>query len=578
MVTVLMVAPGLTTAWSVQAPRDGAFREGRGSISGVVVAAEGGAPVARATVTLGSGTLAGFTVVSDAEGRFTFDRLPAGQFTLTASKPSFVTLPYGQTEPGRGSGLPIALKDGERLTGVQWALPRAASITGRVLDHAGRPMRGAVIALQQRRSVDGQIQLVACCGQARTDPNGLYRLAGLDPGEYAVSSLPPADYRFIPEVMSSFGSETRAVTADEVRWAQRELEIAAGRAGAAAGRLPEPPHGPTVSYGRTYFPGTFDPSRLSMIAIKAAEERRGVDISMPLQPTAFIQGRGVGPDGQPPVNATFAFSDGWSTATIGLAPDGTFSRRNLLPGRYTLTVRGRGSSLWGSEVVELNGADVPNLVITIGPGASVSGRVVFELGGAQPLDLAAVAASVVMRPSAGIPPARVAADGAFTIAGVDPGRYRLSVSLPAASRGPWTLKSIVSNGRDVADLPLEVAPRESISGVVVTLTTRVASLSGTLLTADGAPVPGYYVVVFPSEPSLWAPGSRRLPAPARSSTEGRFSFAALPPGSYCLAAVTGFDEGGRTDPAYLTALKASATTITLAEGEQKVQDVKFARR
>lgn len=571
-VVVALFASGVALL-AAQAPRDGVYREGTGSISGLVVAADGGAPIPRAAIALSGGAVAGFTAIADAKGRFDFDRLPAGQYTLRASKASFLSMAFGQSEPGRGSGLPIALKDGERLTGIQWALPGAASIAGRILDQAGRPMRGAVVALQQRRIVDGDPQLVTCCGTARTDPAGLFRLTGLAPGEYVVSSLPPADYNVIPDVLSSFGQETRLVSDDELRWALRELDPASRGESAR----PEPPRGRTVSYGRTYFPGTVDPSRAPMVTVKAGEDLRGVDFSMVLQQTAFIQGRAVGLDGQPVADARLTFSDGWSTVTLPLAADGTFVRRNLLPGRFSVGVRSASTATWGGRVVDVNGVDIPDMVLTLGPAPSITGRVVFEPGDVAPLNLASVGVQMLLRPTNGSLPVRVAADGTFRFAVVEPGRYRLTASVAAANRGPWSVKSIMSKGVDLLDAPIEVGAAEGLTDVVVTFTTKSTSLSGTLSGADGAPAPGYYVVVFPTDPALWTSASRRIPAPARASTDGRFSFQALPPGQYFLAAVTSADATDLADPAYLKTLTPVAITVALADGEQKTQDVKFAR-
>ena len=104
---------------------------------------------------------------------------------------------------------------------------------------------------------------------------------------------------------------------------------------------------------------------------------------------------------------------------------------------------------------------------------------------------------------------------------------------------------------------------------------RATELSGTLLDSAGRPASGYYVVVFPKEESLWAQGSRRLPAPARAATNGTFKFAGLPPGTYCIAAHTNVDAADLADAAFLKQLVASATTITLGEGEKKVQDLKI---
>ena len=72
-------------------------------------------------------------------------------------------------------------------------------------------------------------------------------------------------------------------------------------------------------------------------------------------------------------------------------------------------------------------------------------------------------------------------------------------------------------------------------------------------------------------------GLNRLPAPIRAATDGRFTFTGLPAGSYRVAALTSVDSAELTNPEFLTALKAGAALVTLADGESKTQDVKFAR-
>ena len=51
---------------------------------------------------------------TDAQGRFEIKELPAGRYTMTASKGGFVALQYGQRRPSE-SGTPIELGDGQTL-------------------------------------------------------------------------------------------------------------------------------------------------------------------------------------------------------------------------------------------------------------------------------------------------------------------------------------------------------------------------------------------------------------------------------------------------------------------------------
>src|SRR5687768_4581831 len=86
---------------------------GTAAIRGRVLDAATGDPVRKVRVVAratGAPTPRGAT--SDAEGRFELKEVPAGRFTLSASKPAYVTSTYGQTKPG-DPGAPIEVADGQ---------------------------------------------------------------------------------------------------------------------------------------------------------------------------------------------------------------------------------------------------------------------------------------------------------------------------------------------------------------------------------------------------------------------------------------------------------------------------------
>jgi uncharacterized protein (DUF2141 family) len=542
-----------------------------GSIAGSIVADDASRqPIVRATVTLaGSALERNVVAITDAAGRFAFADLPPGQFTLTASKPGFLTMAYGQTAAGRGSGAPISLRSGERIDRLVWALPPGGVLIGRVLNERGQPVADVPITAMQYRGAGDERRLVtaACC--SRTDAQGGYRLYGLAPGEYLVAALPvdPAAYIYLPEPWTTNSPAVRNVTPAELDWAEKQLS--------APTAATEPPSGRAFAHTRRFYPGTPDPTAATPVTIARGEERRGIDFSMTPLPVARFEGHAVGPDGQRLKNTRV--STGGATWT---AAEGTFDQRNLVPGRYSLTIRNAGATLWGKLDVDLNGEDRLGLVVRLEPAAAISGRIVFEsVSGPAPADFTNV--RLPLRPlSTTLDGTRIAPDGTFTIAGIDPGRYRLTPTF-AAGRGtpaaPWVLKSVMLNGRDVADMPFEIAVGEQVSGAVVTFTDRATELSGMLLDASGQPAPGFYVAVFSTDPAHWLSGARRAPAPIRAATDGRYRFAGLPPGQYYLAALTSVDQIDLADAALLKQLAASAITIALAEGEKKVQDLKFRR-
>jgi hypothetical protein len=133
-------------------------------------------------------------------------------------------------------------------------------------------------------------------------------------------------------------------------------------------------------------------------------------------------------------------------------------------------------------------------------------------------------------------------------------------------------------GTDVGDL-LEVRGGQQLSGVVLTFTDRVASIAGLLLDVEGRPAPEYSVFAFPADRSEWTPWSRIGGlAPVRPGTDGRFRVGPLLPGEYYLAVVTSIESDDSTNPSFLETLVPSAIRLKVAEGEQKTQDLKIARR
>ncbi len=152
-----------------------------------------------------------------------------------------------------------------------------------------------------------------------------------------------------------------------------------------------------------------------------------------------------------------------------------------------------------------------------------------------------------------------------------PGEYRVTVSSPG-----WMTKSIVTGGRDVADTVLTIGD-SGVTDLVVTLTDHASELSGRLLDAAGQPNGGYYVVVFPTDQSLWRQGRVRCRRPCARRATAPINLRALPAGSYYVAALTEFDAADLTDAAFLQALITSAIRVPLAEGEKKTLDLKLAR-
>jgi len=249
--------------------------------------------------------------------------------------------------------------------------------------------------------------------------------------------------------------------------------------------------------------------------------------------------------------------------------------------------------------VTVSGQPIPDVLMNLQPGMTITGRVAFDGTTAQPpTDLTRVRVSLSARGQQTIdmgnmPPATVDANGNFKLTGVAPGHYAISANAPAGGQGAagaqagggggggaqaggsWTLKSAMVNGKDVLDFPLEVRPNEEIGGAILTFTDRTQQVSGTLQDASGRPTADYTIIVFAADNQYWTPQSRRIQS-ARPDTSGKFTVRNLPPGNYRVSAVTDVDNGEWFDPAFLQQLIGPSVAISLAPGDQKTQDLRVA--
>jgi protocatechuate 3,4-dioxygenase beta subunit len=562
-------------------------------------------------------------VMTDDEGRFTLTNLPAGRYSLSATKPSYVTAFFGSRRPGRGPGTPLALTAGPKAEGLTLHMARGGVIAGQVLDETGQPFLNAQVRVLQYRTLNGERQLVPPvlsgglnAGFGQTDDRGRFRIFGLMPGAYVVSVA-----------AVNRGNDIRQLSTSDVQAVVADLKMPPPRqpgGGAAPAPDTKPLGGRTVGFAPVYYPGTTVATDASEVNVAAGQEVNGIDFQLRLVPTSKVQGTVLGPDGQPrpgvqllivPTTQSVEFAMG-STSMSRTAPDGKFSTGNLPPGRYTISARsgastqliemgggatffsaerlvaggGRGGPppetakpLWAQQDIDVNGVDITDLSLTLQEGVTVTGKLVFDgKSMAAPEDLIRVRLSLLPavpgRMTLGAPAAKINADGTFAIEGITPGAYRLNANVPStgfSAQSPWTIKSAVANGKDVIDAPLTVQPGADVGAVTVTFTDQSTELSGKVTDPAGEPVSDLTILVFPTDRSMWTPTSRRMRPPSQPGSDGMFKVTGLPPGEYFLAAVTDLEQNDWGDPGFMEQVAAAALKLTIGEGEKKVQNLRI---
>jgi hypothetical protein len=249
---------------------------GTAVVTGLVIADdEPRVPLRRATVTLSrSGVEDIRSATTDDQGRYVFDHLPAGAYALAASKGAYLSISYGAPKPGM-PGSSVTLAEGETFTAKPIALWRGAVIGGRLTDRFGQPAANGSVDVNQVVVINGERRRRSGSRTyAMTNAHGEYRIYGLLPGEYIVSSAPP------PQAVQA------EATPAELTWASR-----------GTGQVPPPAR--VFTYAPTMFPGTADAAGGVIITIGRGEERLGVDFAMQLVPVSRVSGKVTGPDGQP---------------------------------------------------------------------------------------------------------------------------------------------------------------------------------------------------------------------------------------------------------------------------------------
>jgi hypothetical protein len=567
------------------------------SVAGTVfVGGETKSPARRVRVTLTdvTGTWPGRTTTTDDSGSFAFHGLPAGRFELQAFKPAYLRASYGAARPER-AGTPIVLADGDTKAGLTMTLARGGVITGVVRDARGQPVPGVAARVLKLGydPVTGEPRLGAASASSEvtTDDRGAYRAFGLPPGGYLVllPGPPPGPY--------GRDDGIRVLTSREVRQAEQ-----AARAGGVT-PLPSPAalRSPAarVNYAPVFHPGVTDIGAATTVTLGLSEERRDVDVTVRLVPSATISGTISSPSGPLPPFISISIVPAGPHAEMlasagprGLStqPDGgTYAVGRVPPGTYIVKARvgvagGRGPTpladaptMWAAAEVVVDGQDL-NVPLMLQPGVAMNGRVVFE--GAQPTadQLQTLSFKLVPLGSGGTPlfsgGGRVDAEGRFSFRGAVPNTYRFTTAWSAPGAADrWTVKSATANGRDAFEAPLRVEPNVPVEWSV-TFTDTPTSLAGVLQDSTGRPATDYYVMLFSADQANWTPGSRRVRT-TRPATDGAFSIRGVPPGDYLVAALTDLEAGEWNDPALLDELVPSAVRLTLRDGETTRQDFRI---
>jgi hypothetical protein len=508
------------------------------------------------------------TAATSADGKFSLAPVVPGTYRLTATRTNYVPAEYGQRSP-TSLGIPITLSAGQKLTGIQLAMASAGSISGRIYDKDGEPVGRAQVQALRSIYKDG-VRVLTIVQSVETNDRGEYRIFWLAPGTYYVSAKP--DIPQLPDLM--FGPAGTSMSAVRVTDPARFGSYSQGSSAVVKKRVTKTGELIEEVSVPVYYPGVLEAQTATPIPLAAGANLTGVDISIGpgIVPALHIYGRLIdGTTGQPiPRIGVMAMPRSRDPLVVipegQTDPNGNFDIAGVAPGAYFLVATTVKVSV--ITPVEVGNSNLQNIPIVAMPPVKLTGRFVIE-GSSRTgtelriqdlrVDRVTRVPDLLGIPLGGpsySPPAQ--SDGSFTLDGVSPGDFRVSVRTGLQDA---YVKSIRMGNADVLDAGLHIAgPPDALLEVVIGASG--GRISGKLVNARGESLSNRTVVLVPDARLRHRTDLYKSVA---TDTAGAFRFQGIPPGDYELFAWENVETGAWQDPNFIRPYEGRGKKVLINE-------------
>lgn len=492
-----------------------AGRESAQQVSGKVVSARDGRPLAGADVTLresrSNRTVA--TIKAAADGSFGFDAVPAGRYQLRADAVGYLGASFLEHE---GYFAAVVTGAGLRTDALVLRLMPACSISGRITDQAGEPVEQGRVSLyrEQATEADGPVRRIR---SVMADDDGSFDFDRLEPGRYFVSaSASPwyAVHAFPEPENARFPYRSSVDPALDVVYPVTFYPAADSSDGASPIDLTD---------------GTDFVADIQMTPV------HGVMLTLQSRPGEAVGGRGVMLmskvfGSEDPMPAQASFTNGVQTL-VGIPP-GRYEVREFGEGMQG-AVRSQDVDLTSGSaslpaIESVTPADV-KITLQAMPGSTVPEhlQVLLKRSGDGPL---------------GANTLQNSAKGHAEFGNLGPGEYRIQLRDGA---GSLNVIGVSVDGHASPDGRLHVGRGGEISATV-TVGGKPVEVKGTAV-RDGQVIAGAMVVLVPAGANVEEDAFRR----DESDLDGEFRFENVGPGKYIVVAIEDGWELRWRDPATL---------------------------
>jgi hypothetical protein len=446
-------------------------------ISGVVVNRVTGQPLSQARVLVApdDGSSKEIETITGTDGRFVFDRVPAGSWTLQAERRGFLGQKYGQRSLYTTGAISIVTGPGGVSENLTFGLNPPAAIRGKVVDENGEPVMGAFL------------QFLVQIPSARTEFLVRKTVATDDAGEYRIPDLPAGTCYLFAVV-------------------------------------PVPESG--TGFAPQYYPNATDARAATPIQLKAGEEftgdftlQRGRGVSVEIEGVSGIPGGSEsellilltqGPQGSEV-----------SAGTLGPGSGRTF--HNVLPGRYKFVIGDLRGAYATSKWIEVGSEDL-TVTLPFHDPPEVTAKVRVVNGDSKSLQQAML--GLVAFAGAGNNSRPLGPDGTAVFPGMAAGRYDIVLHSPGLY-----IKSVSARNARVADGLVDL-PESGPVQLEIVAAGDGARVKGKVQ-SGGKPMSGVQVVLAPSQQSANPDDYHGY----ESDSDGTFDFRAVRPGDYTIFAI-----------------------------------------